>query len=90
MYEAWGHQSPLSRRPDPPHIVEGWVSPQTTGPALCGLELAPRKLEHLGVAAQLRIDVCRACQRALDDRRPSSPLIDLNARRRAKANGRPR
>lgn len=89
MYEAWGHRSPLARLVDPPHLVE-WQKPQQTGTALCGVAIAPRKLQHVGHARSLGVETCSDCERAMLEREPA-PVLDLNgARRRRPRTRRPR
>ncbi len=63
LYEAYGHAGAFGE--DLVHVVD-WTYPQTAGPALCGLELAPAKLEHVGVAATVGADVCSLCRLALE------------------------
>lgn len=87
----WGGNRAAGGRPQPVHYVE-WEAGRRHGYALCraligitkarvetGLRMYP-----LGTAKAARVTVCGPCQRALEKRRPSAPVVPIQQSHRRK------
>ena|SRR6185437_12488790 len=85
LQEAWwGGNRAAGGRPQPVHYVE-WPRGRRAGYALCGKHIGTTKAGNatgittaeLGTAKSVRVTVCGPCQRALERRRPSAPVVPI-------------
>lgn len=87
----WGGNRSLGGRPMPVHIVN-WEADRRHGYALCraliGITKARKEtgiqVYPLGTAKAARVEVCGPCVRALEQRRPSAPVVPIQQFNRRK------